>query len=140
MNFLKLRQIHYRTMGYSILLAIATTIILFFSGNILYTTWTKGAVKFDQILFTLLLIALVTNTIWSSSTVLLQSTNNHKKFSFYYLLSASLVFITSLLILITIKKVRYIPLSMLFVDVLLISYVIKKVLRLTEDSFSHFLT
>lgn len=137
-DLFKLRQIHYRTMGCSILLAIGTTLILFFTGDFLYTTWTKGAVKFDLILFTLLLLALVTNTIWSSSAVLLQATNNHKNFSLFYLFTAILIFLTSLLILTTIKQVQYIPISMLFVDILLMTYVIKKALLITEDSFSHF--
>lgn len=137
-DLFKLRQIHYRTIGYSILLAIITTLILFFCGDFLYTIWTKGTVKFDLILFTLLLLALVTNTIWSSSAVLLQATNNHKNFSLFYLFAAILIFVTSLLLLTTIKQVQYIPISMLFVDILLIGYVIKKALRITEDSFSHF--
>ncbi|NCI48081.1 lipopolysaccharide biosynthesis protein [Sediminibacterium soli] len=139
MDILRLRKIHYRTMAYSVVLAIITTIVLFFLGNLLYTTWTRGAVKFDPILFTLLLVSLIANTIWSSSTVLLQATNNHKKFSLFYLFAAMLIFIASLLVLAIIKQVRYIPLSILFVDILLVYYVVKRALSITDDSLSLFL-
>lgn len=137
-DLFKLRQIHYRTLAYSILLALSTTLILFFIGEYLYDIWTKGAVKFDLILFTLLLLALITNTIWSSSTVLLQATNNHKAFSLFYLLAAILVFIASFIFLVSIRDVKYIPISMIVVDFLLIWYVLRKVITITEDSISSF--
>ena len=138
-DLLKLRQVHYRTVAYSILLVACTSIFLYFSGEYIYTIWTKNVVEFNIILFTLLLMALITNTLWSSSSVLLQATNNHKSFSLVYLLSAVLVFVLIFLILRTSHTISYIPISMIIADLLLIFFVLKKTFIITNDKFSSFL-
>ena len=135
-NLSLLRKIHYKTLIFSFLLSVLTSLMLFFIGEYLYTAWTKSAIHFDPILFNLLLVALITNAIWSSSNVLLQATNNHKIFSLLYFSLAVIGFFITFFIVSYFKSVSFIPISMLIVDVLLIGYALKKALSISGDSFT----
>lgn len=138
LNLVLLRKTHYRTILFSFLLAILTVILMVIVGPFLYVFWTKGTLVFDSVLFYLLLISLITNALWSASSVLLQATNNHKEFSVFYLFSSILAFLFTTFIVIRFNNITLIPISMLLVDFLLLWFVFKKALKISEDNLIQF--
>ena len=137
-NIKTLRQLHRKTVLLSIILIIITSIFLLMFGKTIYLVWTKGSTEFDPTLFYCFIAALLTNTIWSSSNVLLQSTNNHKVFSLLYLICAIIALFTAFVVLKFTDCISYLPLSFVFIDILLIFYVIRTSLVITGDSLKEF--
>lgn len=135
LNMKKLRKIHCRTLIFTFILVLLTSIVLHFVGEYIYNAWTKNTLDFDKTLFNLLLLTLITNSIWSTSNVFLQATNNHKEFSLIYLLSSCLILGTTFLIVYTFNTISLIPMSMLIIDLFLFFYVIRKSFQITEDSY-----
>jgi len=135
-DLLKLRQIHYRTLASSVLITSVICIFLIFSGESLYNLWLNQAVKFNLILFTLLIISMLTNSLWNSSSVILLATNNHKEFSILYLLVSIAVFFSSLILLYLTNDIVYLPISMIFVDLILVIYALKKTMIITNDKLT----
>lgn len=135
-----LRKMHYKILVFSAFLALSTTFFLFFAGSFLFKYWTKGSVIFDFNLFILLLIAFLTNTIWSSSNLLLQATNNHKSFSLIYLLASLTIFALVFLSISTSHQLIFIPIVIILVDIILIRFVLFMALRITQDNWLVLLT
>ena len=133
-----MRVIHRYTLLTSFTIAILSSVFLGLFGRHIYLIWTGYKIEFDSLLFYLFILAILSNTLWSSSAVILNSTNNHKGLSFLYLSLTILTFGIATLVVSLSKTISFIPIFFILMDLLLSNYVIKKSLFLTDDSLSGF--
>ena len=137
-DYSMMRNLHRRTILISLLIAILVSIVLFFFGSPIYLYWTKYKVVFMPGFFDLLLVSLVINVLWSSSNVLLQATNNHKMFSLIYLISSAGALVLAFVIIKLTNKVNLLPIAFITSDIVLLAYVFKEALNITNDTLFNF--
>jgi O-antigen/teichoic acid export membrane protein len=134
----RMQILHRRTLILSLIATFASSVFIFFAGETIYNIWTNHEVTLNIGLFYFFILSLITNTIWSSSSVVLMATNNNKGFSLLYLIMALYVFVSSFFILKYTSRIEIIPLAIISADIILIIFVLKRALKLTEDSLENF--
>ncbi len=137
-DYSMMRNLHRRTILTSLLISIFVAIVLFFFGGTIYLYWTKHKSVFMPDFFNLLLVSMVINILWSSSNVLLQATNNHKIFSLIYLLSSAGALVMAFVIIKLTYKVNLLPIAFIGFDIVLLVYVFKVALKITNDTLFNF--
>jgi len=137
-DYSMMRNLHRRTILTSLLISIFVSIVLFFFGGTIYLYWTKHKSVFMPDFFNLLLVSMIINILWNSSNVLLQATNNHKIFSLIYLLSSAGALVLAFVIIKLTHKVNLLPLAFIGFDIVLLVYVFKVALKITNDTLFNF--
>jgi O-antigen/teichoic acid export membrane protein len=129
------RKLHTASCQISILacLSVATVAALF--GNILWKTWTIGKVATDPILLDIMLFQLLISALWYTSSVIHMSINKHQGLAKVTLATACLsLLIAWLLMRIPSVGLRGAAAAMVVSDALTTTYVVKKSLRLLEET------
>lgn len=133
-----LKTLHRWTVGISVYLSLILVLGLALFGKHIYMYWTDYKIDFDPLLFGIYLFTILTSIVWSSSRIILFATNNHEAYSYKYLLSSFAALAIAYLIAITTKQVSFIPLSLIFVDMVMSRVVLTKSLFITDDAFISF--
>jgi len=131
------RSLHRRACQASLWLSVASTVFLSVFGLLIIKEWTIGQVSPEPILFYLMLLVIIFDSFWFTSSVLPISINQHSKMSLYYLVGTILSIFQAYLLL-PILGLNAVALSLLTIDVLMISYVIRFSLFLSHDNFRAF--
>lgn len=92
-NDTMVRTLHQRSVQCSLWIALIGAVSLAWSGDAIVKYWTHGAVNPDPVLFTLLLLVMVTNAIWFGSFVLQAATNRHAYIAGSYILSSAVALV-----------------------------------------------
>lgn len=138
-DFNKMRFLHSNSVLISTILCFSITIFFLLYGNMIFNIWTAGKVKFNTELMTSFLILLFFNNCWNSSNVVILSTNNHSFFGFLYLITALLALVLGYLLADFTKNISITNYSILFMDLTLAIYTIRKGLLITDDNFKNFI-
>lgn len=138
MDFQKMKDLHRLSIGLSTLICIICSFLIMLFGKYIFIVWTNNKVTFNLGLMLSFVIVLINNTFWYTSSMCLMATNKHVKLGVYYLL-LSVLSIGALYFFLNFQhSIELVPLFILLVDTVLVSFVIKRVLVLTKDSLSEF--
>jgi O-antigen/teichoic acid export membrane protein len=132
-------NLHRVAVGLSFAVALGGSCCLIAFGLPVYNLWTKGTLHLSWEILIVLVLGLPLNSIWNTSSVVHISTNQHSGLAVRYLIGSILaLFLT----LITTPAIGVLgaALSSLLVDLLLIPYVLKKSLAMTNDTLKAFTT
>lgn len=136
-DYLKARKLHRMGVIASVALAIAGTAFLLIFGQSLYSFWTGNALQLNTLLLFLFLVPIPFNALWFTSSVVHVACNQHEKLAINYLIATTLS-IVACIAFSYIWGIQGAALSTLVADIVLIPFVFRKSLRLTEDSLSEF--
>ena len=79
------RRLHRMAFQLSMLLAIATLMLLALGGPRVFMLWTHGRLHFDAATFDILLLVVLANSAWNASSSVALSANRHERMSMFYL-------------------------------------------------------
>ena len=131
------KKLHRCACQASLGLSLAAILILMLFGNGIYDQWTHHKLLMDHRLFQLLLIEVLANSLWFTSSIVPVACNCHGRVAAIFLLTTALSLPVAYLLM-----PRYgLPgagISLLLVDLGMISYVFKRSLSLLHDSFGEF--
>lgn len=133
-NLTGLRRLHRSTVLSSLAVVVAMAALFTIVGKPIYEVWTGHHLAFNTTLFYLLLLALATNTLWTSSGILLQAINKHQRLAVLYVGAAALCVGVAYVLLRFVRQVSVVPIAYLVCDLLMITYVLERSLRQTNDS------
>jgi len=117
--------------------AIFSVFLLALYGDVIIRLWTNGQVELDPTFFNLMLLVMITTSLWFTSSVVLAATNYHQQMALVYLLS-TVVSICIAWIMINMTGLSGIPIGLLITEVAMSIYVIKHSMKLVNDTFGSF--
>ncbi len=129
------RKLHTTACQISILLCLSVAIFAALFGNYFWKAWTVGKVATDPILLDIMLLQLLISAFWYTSSVIHMSTNKHQGLAKVTLATACLSLLLAwLLMRIPSIGLRGAAAAMVVSDALNTAYVVKKSLRLLEET------
>ena len=129
------RKLHTTACQISILLCLSVAIFAALFGNYFWKAWTVGKVSTDPILLDIMLIQLLISAFWYTSSVIHMSTNKHQGLAKVTLATACVSLLLAwLLMRIPSVGLRGAAAAMVVADALNTAYVVKKSLRLLEET------
>jgi O-antigen/teichoic acid export membrane protein len=133
----KAKTIHYTGVALAIVLSISGVILLTVFGVPIYHLWVGKSILLPFPLLLLFLAPLPFNALWVTSSVIHLSSNRHEGLALRYLFAA---FISSVacFVLTYIIGIAGAAISILIMDIILIPYVIRHSLILTNDTWNNF--
>tara|TARA_R100001143_G_C3359955_1_gene134824 strand:- start:1975 stop:3273 length:1299 start_codon:yes stop_codon:yes gene_type:complete len=132
-----IRKMHRFSVKSSVIFTIFLSIFLLIFGENIYYMWIGNEIEFNTLLFHLLLLSVILNSIWNSSVLVLQATNEHQEFSILYVVLTLISLTVAYIILLTTSRIELIPLSLYITDLILIIYVFKKSLKIVDDDIKN---
>jgi O-antigen/teichoic acid export membrane protein len=102
--------------------------------------WTHGRIAMDWPLFTLLLLSAAINAIWYTALMAVYATNRHAKVAIVYLGVYGIGSFCFAYVLVSVFKLSGGGIVLLFVEIIMASYVLRKTLQLTGDSLASLLS
>jgi O-antigen/teichoic acid export membrane protein len=132
------RRLHRAACRWSIWLGLTGCVALAVVGPLLIPFWTQGKIACNVPLFAALLADVVVRIAWWTSSVVPMSTNSHQRMSLTYLgcTSASLVLAIALIPALGLAGAAV---SLLVIDVAMVTYVLPASLAAVDDRLSEFL-
>jgi O-antigen/teichoic acid export membrane protein len=109
-----------------------------FCGTWLYGLWTGKAMTLSHELLWLFLLPIPFNALWYTSSVIHVASNKHEVLAVRYVV-ATVLNLVACWGLSSVWGINGAALSTLVVDLMLIPYVLRQSVRLTQDEFSTFL-
>lgn len=137
-DLLLARKLYQKASTFSFWLAVAISFVLVVAGPWLLLTWTGRHIQLDLPLFYLMLLLVISGSIWQSSSVVLMATNTHGSLAKVFLLGSVASLILALVLLKTIGIVA-VPIALLLIDILTGIYATKKVLVVLQEKLSDYL-
>ena len=131
------RILHRRAYQASLALSLAAGVFLWFIGPLIYRTLIRHAVPFDATTFHILLVVTLANSLWFTSSVVPMSTNSHQRLTIAFTVASALALATGWL-LITGLGIRGAAWSLLLIDTLMVSLVLRTSLRQLREKFTEF--
>ncbi len=132
------RRLHRRACQAAMWLAVLCSAALFFVGPLIFRLWTRGEVPFDPVLFSLLLLVVIANSLWSTSYVVLLAVNRHQKLAAVYIAATGLSLLLAS-VLTRLIGIHGAALSLLVIDVTMSAYVVARSLALVQDTLPDFI-
>ena len=133
-NLRLLRDLHQKASLFSLWLSIVIAIVLVFIGPWLLYVWTDGHVAVDILLFYLMLILVISSSLWQSSSVLLMATNTHGSLAKITLIG-SVVGVILAYILLNLMGLSAAPIALLATDIIIGFYAVRKAILVSEGKF-----
>ncbi|WP_080056013.1 lipopolysaccharide biosynthesis protein [Spirosoma aerolatum] len=130
-------KLHRLGVGVSIIGACIGTIFLMLFGKDLYGLWVGKNITISNHLLIIFLIPIPFNAVWFTSSVVHLASNKHEGLAIRYLLSTLVGFIACI-VLCYFQGIEGAALSTIVADLVLIPYVLKNSLILTEDTWKSF--
>lgn len=137
-NLLLARKLYQKASCFSLWLSILLSTVLVFIGPWLLSTWTARQIVIDIPLFYLMLILVISSSLWQSSSVVLMATNKHSGFAHISLIS-SLGGIVVAYILLKFIGLSAAPISLLATDIIMGFYATRTALTVMKETFSGYL-
>ncbi|WP_428329096.1 lipopolysaccharide biosynthesis protein [Mucilaginibacter sp.] len=138
-DIVKAAKLHRAGVGISIFVSCFGAILLAIFGQALYHLWVGKSLQLPEGLLIVFLLPIPFNVLWYTSSVVHMATNNHEGLAKRYLIG-TLLSVVACLFLSYFLGIEGAALSTLIADIILIPYVIKKSLELTNDSMGEFIT
>ncbi len=127
------RKLHRHACQASLGLSIAGGLLLAFVGPFIYGAWIRQKVAFNAPCFYILLLVVITNSLWDTSSVIPMSVNGHCRIAVLYI-GAGLLSLGLARILIPHLGIVGAASALLASDALMTGYVLQTALRHVEDS------
>lgn len=131
------RILHRRAYQASLALSLAAGAFLWFAGPLIYRTWIRHAVAFDATTFHILLVVTLANSLWFTSSVVPMSTNAHHRLTIAFTI-ASAIALGAGWVLVSLIGIRGAACSLLIIDCLMVSLVLRASLRQLRETFTDF--
>lgn len=129
-------QLHRFGVMASFTIAIGCSVFLAFAGQTLYAFWTGNVLQISQQLLLLFLLPIPFNALWFTSSVVHIASNQHEGLAVRYLIACTLSMAACWLFS-TYFGLAGAAFSTVIGDLVLIPYVFKHSLRLTQDNLSN---
>ena len=136
-NLFQVKNIHRNASQVGLWVSIFCVLFLLIFGQKFINLWTLGKVSIDNNFFYLMLLAVFLNSVWVGSSVISIAINKIKRISIYYLISSIASILLSYFFVIFFGLIG-VPVSLIFVDFIMIIFVIKFTLILLNDNFKEF--
>lgn len=130
--------LHRKIVSFSILFSILGVLFLTIFGQPIYSLWIGKSIQLPFHLLLLFLLPLPFTALWFTSSIVHMASNNHEKLALWYLIAAIISLFASL-ILTYIWGINGAAVSAIILDVILIPFVIRKSIELTEDTRKEFI-
>jgi O-antigen/teichoic acid export membrane protein len=137
-DLVKAARLHRIGVGLTVISSVVCVLAMSVFGRSIYELWTGRAIGLPQQLLVLFLLPIIFNGVWYTSSVVHTSCNKHEGLAIRYLI-ASVLAIIACSVLSYYQGVEGAALSTLTVDLILIPYVIKHSLILTDDTIGKFI-
>lgn len=137
-DMVRLARLHRVSVGMSILIACVGVFFLAIIGPFMYEMWVGQTIKLPHYLLLLFLLPIPFNALWFTSSAIHSACNQHEGLAKRYLLASAL----SLLFCVWLSYewgIGGAALSTLVAELVLIPYVFRRSLKLTEDTWSAFI-
>jgi len=131
------RILHRRAYQASLALSLAAGVFLWFAGPLIYRVWIRNAVAFDATTFHIMLVVTLANSLWFTSSVVPMSTNAHHRLTIA-LTIASAVALGLGWVLVSLMGISGAACSLLLIDSLMVSLVLRASLRQLRETFADF--
>ncbi|MBZ5627717.1 MAG: lipopolysaccharide biosynthesis protein [Acidobacteriia bacterium] len=132
-NWSYARKLHGKACQAALLLCAAAVLFLAVFGRRIYIIWTHGSLTFDPLLFDILLVVVVTDSLWYASSAASIACNAHQRIAGAYLVAttASLV-----LAYISVSRMGLVgpALALLAIDIPMTRYVLRSSLAVLRDT------
>jgi O-antigen/teichoic acid export membrane protein len=133
------RSLHRRACQASLGLSIGGGFLLALVGPTIYGIWIRQKVPFNAACFYLLLMVIVTNSLWDTSSVIPMSVNGHCRIAVLYI-GAGILSLTLARILIPHLGIVGAAAALLASDALMTGYVVRTALRHVDDNAQAFVS
>jgi O-antigen/teichoic acid export membrane protein len=127
------RKLHRHACQASLALSICGGVLMALVGPFIYEQWIRQKVAFNAPCFYLLLMVVITNSLWDTSSVIPMSVNGHCRIAVLYI-GAGLLSLLLARILIPHLGVAGAAAALLATDALMTGYVLQTALRHVQDS------
>jgi O-antigen/teichoic acid export membrane protein len=131
------KRLHRCACQASLGLSLAAVLILMLFGNGIYSRWTHHKLVMDQYLFHLLLVEVLANSLWFTSSIVPVACNCHERVAAIFLSTTAISLPVAYFIMLQWGLLGA-GISLLLVDLCMISYVFKRSLALLQDNLSEF--
>jgi O-antigen/teichoic acid export membrane protein len=132
------RKLHRYSCQAAFWLSLLAVLGLAVFGEFIIRVWTNGQVRFDAILFYLMLAGIVANALWNTSQAVPLAINKPQQIAMYYFIGTSCALGVGIVWLIPWLKLNGAILSLLVIDVVMALTVIRQSMILLQDNFSRF--
>jgi O-antigen/teichoic acid export membrane protein len=134
----KAAQIHQTGVALSVVLSVLGVLFLTFFGETIYSLWVGKSILLPFHLLILFLLPIPFNALWITSSVVHMASNKHEGLAIRYIIAA-LISSVACLILTYMIGIEGAAFSIVIMDIILIPYVIRYSLILTNDTWGEFL-
>ena len=131
------RRLHRHACQASLVLSIFGGLLLWLAGPLIYRLWIQHNVSFDAACFHVLLLVVVTNSLWDTSSVIPMSTNSHSRIAATYS-GVSLLSLGLAWIFVPRLGVVGAAMALLAADVFMTGLVLRTALTNVQDSLKKF--
>jgi O-antigen/teichoic acid export membrane protein len=132
------KKLHRCACQASLGLALAAVLTLALFGNGIYDGWTHHKLAMDHHLFHLLLVEVLASSLWFTSSIVPVACNCHERIAAVFLLTTALSLPLAYFVMPRLGLAGA-GISLLLVDVAMVSYVFKRSLSLLHDNLSGFM-
>lgn len=130
-----LRHLHRHVLAVTLVIVAVAAVGFAVAGEWIYSLWTGGETRFDGVLCAGFVVAFGANALWSASGVLLQATNQHRQLALLQLAGAGVVLGVTFALLRFDERLSLLSFALVLSDGLMLSFVMRSALRLTESSW-----
>jgi len=131
------RRLHRLSVQISLFASVAMIMGLVGVGPWMYGWWTANHLTIDRTLLVLFLLPALTNSLWFTSSVVLIASNRHEALAWRYILG-SIITVPACYYLSRIFGISGAAISLVPIDILLIFYVVKASIFLSQDTWYSF--
>ncbi|HTC61369.1 MAG TPA: hypothetical protein VK709_00875 [Candidatus Saccharimonadales bacterium] len=131
------RQLHRRACQASLGLSIAGGLLLALVGPAIYGVWIRQKVPFNAACFYILLMVVVTNSLWDTSSVIAMSVNGHCRIAVLYIGAGILSLVLARLLIFHLGIIGA-AVALLASDALMTGYAVRTALQHVEDNAQRF--
>lgn len=137
-NLVLARNLHHKVSFFSLWLSVLCSVVLVFIGPWLLDTWTAKQIDVNVSLFYVMLILVISSSVWHGSSIVLMSTNTHGGLAKISLV-ASLGAIASAYVLLKTFGIVAAPIALLVADISIGFYATRRAIQILEDSFAGYI-
>lgn len=94
----RVKSLHYRSLGASVLFASLLCVMLLIFGSFIYQIWTNGEIVFSYTLMLSFFVVVICNSFWNANSTILIAINKHSKIGVIYMVSAIVAISTAYLV------------------------------------------
>ncbi len=132
-NWSYARKLHGKACQAALLLCAAAVLFLAVFGRRIYLLWTHGTLTFDPVLFNVLLVVVIANSLWYASSAATLACNAHQRIAVVYLVATTAALVLAYLSLSRMGLVGP-ALALLAIEIPMTGYVLRSSLTVLRDT------